>query len=283
MPARSGDQRFEKIRRLVITAIFSDDWLLQRVVLKGGNALNLVHHIGSRTSIDIDLSVPPGVVQIEEMERRLERALVERFGLAGYYLFDFDFEARGHERLAGCELRFKLIPETRRDQLGRDVEAMRREATVIAPGQLRNFRVQISLGEYCDAKAEAELDGFLLFVYTPAMIAIEKVRAICQQMPEYPHRPHPAPRARDFYDIWAIELETSLDIADPGHRWLFREVFGAKAVPLELIGRIPETREFHSADWPSVVQSVGSSLAGFDHYFDHLCGKLASLQPLWVE
>jgi len=44
-----------EIRRMTIKALFSDDFLLEQLVLKGGNALNLVHRIGNRSSLDIDL------------------------------------------------------------------------------------------------------------------------------------------------------------------------------------------------------------------------------------
>jgi predicted nucleotidyltransferase component of viral defense system len=48
---------FATIRRLVIISVFADDVLMNRLVLKGGNALSLVHRIGSRSSIDVDFSV----------------------------------------------------------------------------------------------------------------------------------------------------------------------------------------------------------------------------------
>lgn len=50
-------ERTERIKRLVVIAMFSDDELLHRFVLKGGNALDLVLKIGTRASIDIDLSM----------------------------------------------------------------------------------------------------------------------------------------------------------------------------------------------------------------------------------
>lgn len=34
----------EKIKRLAITAMFSDDELLDKLVLKGGNAMALIHN-----------------------------------------------------------------------------------------------------------------------------------------------------------------------------------------------------------------------------------------------
>ena len=48
---------FTQIRRLVVIAMFSDDVLMERLVLKGGNALELVHRLVDRGSLDIDLSM----------------------------------------------------------------------------------------------------------------------------------------------------------------------------------------------------------------------------------
>ena len=45
---------FEEIRRITIIALFSDDELIDQLVLKGGNALRLIHKISSRTSLDLD-------------------------------------------------------------------------------------------------------------------------------------------------------------------------------------------------------------------------------------
>ena len=46
-----------EIRRIAIAALFSDDVLTEYLVLKGGNALNLVYGITSRTSIDLDFAM----------------------------------------------------------------------------------------------------------------------------------------------------------------------------------------------------------------------------------
>ena len=39
------------IRTTVIKAIFSDDILMEKLVLKGGNAIDLVYNIGARSSL----------------------------------------------------------------------------------------------------------------------------------------------------------------------------------------------------------------------------------------
>jgi predicted nucleotidyltransferase component of viral defense system len=48
---------FEDIRKLTITALFSDEVLFEQLVLKGGNALSLVHGISPRDSLDLDFSM----------------------------------------------------------------------------------------------------------------------------------------------------------------------------------------------------------------------------------
>ncbi len=47
----------ERIKKLVVIAMFSDDELMERLVLKGGNALDLIHRISTRASLDLDFSM----------------------------------------------------------------------------------------------------------------------------------------------------------------------------------------------------------------------------------
>ena len=47
----------EKIKKLAVTAMFSDDDLMDQLVLKGGNAMALIHKLTSRESVDIDFSM----------------------------------------------------------------------------------------------------------------------------------------------------------------------------------------------------------------------------------
>jgi len=56
-PRNAGLQRLEEIKRLVIIAMFSDDDLMDRFVLKGGNALDLAYKVSTRASMDVDLSM----------------------------------------------------------------------------------------------------------------------------------------------------------------------------------------------------------------------------------
>lgn len=70
--------QFEDVRRLTITALCGDDELFDQLVLKGGNAMSLVHHVGSRASLDLDFSLETEFADIEETRARMERALLGR-------------------------------------------------------------------------------------------------------------------------------------------------------------------------------------------------------------
>ncbi len=141
----------------------------------------------------------------------------------------------------------------------------------------------MSKHEYCQGKVERELDSYTIYVYSPEMIVVEKLRAICQQMPEYAQRTHPTARARDFYDIWCVVTATGLKLSAAGSFHLAEHVFAAKEVPLRLLARVSEQREFHRPDWPAVVASVAGTLDEFDFYFDFVVEQVAALKPLWVE
>ncbi len=115
------------------------------------------------------------------------------------------------------------------------------------------------------------------------MIVVEKLRAICQQMPDYALRSSPSPRARDFYDIWRVMTATNLDLATPENIELARHIFAAKKVPLALLAKVNDQREFHRPDWPAVVDAVAEALNDFDFYFDFVIEQIAVLKALWIE
>ena len=94
-----------------------------------------------------------------------------------------------------------------------------------------------------------DLDSYTIYVYTPAMIALEKVRALCQQMEEYTHTGRTRhPRARDFYDIHTVVTKTDFRFGAPETVGLAKEIFAKKEVPLFLLGKIKDQREFHRSD-----------------------------------
>lgn len=60
----------QKIKKLVIIAMFSDDALMERLVLKGGNALDIIHRVSARASVDIDLSIDGDFTSEERLTLR---------------------------------------------------------------------------------------------------------------------------------------------------------------------------------------------------------------------
>ena len=82
----------ERIKRLAIVAMFSDDSLMERLVLKGGNLLDIVYRISTRASLDIDLSIDGDFESFEGMKERVERAIKRTYADDGNYHRD-DFPA----------------------------------------------------------------------------------------------------------------------------------------------------------------------------------------------
>lgn len=275
------------IRRLVIISMFSDDTLFDQLALKGGNALNIVYRFGSRSSIDVDLSLEKDFEDLEDSRDRIFRALRDRFAEAGFIVFDERFERRplqskaGEEKWDGYQVEFKLMETSRFESTKGDLEKTRREAFVVGPAEQRIFRVQISKHEYCAGKVEIQLDDYSIVVYTPAMIAIEKLRAICQQMPEYPLRGYATPRARDFFDIHSTINGGKVNLGSNENLELARHIFAAKVVDPNLLPKIETQREFHRQDWPSVELTVSGPLQNFDFYFEFVLGQVQILKPLW--
>jgi hypothetical protein len=287
---RSPSIDFSDVRRIAITAVFSDDFLFERVVLKGGNALAIVLAMGARTSLDLDFSIESDFEDLADVALRLEKALQNRFEAAGVIVFDFKFERRPSTERAGQDQRwggyvasFKLADSARHKELAGDLPALQREATLVGPGQQRVFTIDFSKYEYTKGKLATDLDHYRIFVYTPEMIAIEKLRAICQQMPEYTLNRTPCPRARDFFDIHLILTTTDVDLCSSTNLQITRDIFAAKDVPLYLLQFIEPQREFHRPDWDSVRISTKQPLQDFDFYFDFVLKEVLSLQALWNE
>jgi predicted nucleotidyltransferase component of viral defense system len=283
----SGFMDLAEIRRLVIVAMFSDDVLFGRLVLKGGNAISLVYGFGTRGSLDVDFSIDGDFDDLEDTARRIERALAGRFRTVGYVLFDYNFTPRPSvvgtkgDRWGGYRAQFKIIERDKYEKLGGDLEAARREATIIGPLNKRNFTVDLSKWEFCNGKVDKELHDYTIYVYTPVMLVLEKIRAICQQMAEYQIRSEKSARARDFYDIYVLISGAEIDLAAPEVLELAKHIFAAKDVPLNLISKLPDYREFHRPDWPSVQDTVRGELQPFDNYFEFVLLATRALEPLW--
>jgi len=275
-----------QVRRLVIIAVCSDDLLMDKLVLKGGNALALVHNIGFRASVDVDFSMEGDFDDLEDTSKRLERALIDRFDSNGFVLFDFHLKQKPlmpapDPDWGGYMVDFKLIEKLKHQKFSGDIVALRRNSFPIDAFQKRNFKVDISKNEYCVGKVLENMDDYSFYVYTPAMIVLEKIRAICQQMPDYSLRGHKKARARDFYDIYTTVSSTGLDVCSVDNLHTLREMFARKSVPLEYISRIKDQKDFHQVDWPAVRDTIKQDLKDFGIYFEFVVGLAAKLESTW--
>jgi hypothetical protein len=281
------DMDFATIRRTTIIALFSDDELAGMLALKGGNALSLVHGITNRTSVDLDFSIAQDFPDFSSAKERIFRVLKDRFDSADYVVFDEKLTPKprivGEDFKpwwGGYELLFKLIRKDRYEELLRNKpDKLRIEAMETGPGRKRVFKVDLSKYEYIVGKEEHELDNYSIYVYTPEMIVIEKLRAICQQMAEYTEPRLASARARDFFDIHEAITKRVIDLTAPANLDLLRLIFEIKRVPLSLLSLIRNTREFHRPDWYSVD---AGQIQSFDYYFDFVLAQIERLEALGV-
>jgi hypothetical protein len=178
---------------------------------------------------------------------------------------------------------FKLISLNKFTELEGNRESLRRNAIEVSPGQRRKFKIDISMHEYCAGKQRVDFEGGTIYVYSVEMIVAEKLRALCQQMDEYPLGGKTrSGRARDFFDIQQITTKRHIDYGTEDFHNLMRLVFQAKDVPLNLLTRIPDVGDFHSLDWPSGGYDGPSE--DFEYYFDFMVTIiLPKLKPLWNE
>lgn len=278
-----------RVKKLVIIALASDDDLMEELVLKGGNAIDLIHAKGkgglSRTSYDLDFSIDGDFgEEIQAIAFRIENLLIQAFAEQGYILFDYSFKQKPtviSERYAdfwgGYKIEFKIIEKTAYDRVGGNLDQIRRIALPLHPSHSPKFEVEISKYEYVERKVPMEMDGYTIYVYSPEMIVFEKLRALCQQLPEYAEiipSHSPRARARDFYDIHLIMDYYGIDPSLPDNHSMIQHIFEAKKVPLGFIQLLRANKSLHKEDWKSVMDtvSVDEDMRDFEFYFEYVLG-----------
>jgi hypothetical protein len=281
----------EKIKRLAVVSIVSNDELMEQLVLKGGNAIDLIYQISGRASIDLDFSMEGEFHkdQLEDLRKKVEGSMIEIFQQEGMAVFDVRFTERPttSNELAdfwgGYRIEFKVISYDVYSNNADNIDSLRRNATIVGPNNKRTYEIEISKFEYCLGKISKEIDGYTVYVYTTEMLVLEKIRSICQQVPEYKNivKTHnPVARARDFFDIYILMENFPVDLNEERIKNLLKAIFTAKKVPLSYINKVSDQREFHRADFNSVEDTVksGVELREFDFYFDYVMDRLQSIK-----
>lgn len=283
-------QKIAIIKRLAIIALFSDDELMDSIVLKGGNAIDLLQkdtpNSFVRASYDLDFSITNGDFQNNDVSERIRKALSQTFTENGYTMFDYRFGEKPKEPnlelpefWGGYKVEFKVLESSRYEELSGNIDKQRRNAISLNPDQSPKFIIEFSKHEHTGKKQEIRVDGHVVYVYTPEMIVFEKVRAICQQLPMYKAIVpsfSPRARARDFYDIKLLIEKYDIDISSPENVDLLSCIFQAKGVPLSYIKEIQNFKSIHKDNWESVLATIGTKEVGdFDQYFDFLTNLLS--------
>jgi len=283
---------YDRIKIVAIKALFSDDYLLRKLVIKGGNAIELIHNIKSRSSIDVDISIENEFSDFKKVKKIITKNIKEEFLKEGFEVFDISFyevppviSENMKSFWGGYKLEFKIINKADYEKYKEDIEILRRNAQIIEDPNRRKFVVDFSKFEYCKNKEEAEIEGLTIFVYPIELIIIEKLRAICQQMPEYRKivRSHSGTgRAKDFFDIYTLCSNHNINFPDKD---IIKEVFSAKKVPLRLLGEINKYYDIHYQDYVNLEETVKNKkkLKRFKFYFNYVVNLCDKLKSLWVE
>jgi predicted nucleotidyltransferase component of viral defense system len=276
---------FRQIKHLSIIALFSDNDLLDKLVLKGGTALEF-YDIDHRFSLDLDFSIDNEFEQdLGTFRDKIANLLNDSFKEAGYIVFDVKLRERPQrvssdmlDFWGGYLIEFKVIEVVKYFKLSDNIDSLRRNATVIGPKNKRTFRIEISKYEYCEQKQVNELSGYTFYIYPPSMLICEKLRAICQQTLEYGQivrSSSQTARARDFYDIYLLMERYQINLISDENIDLLKKIFDAKRVPLSFIAKIQDYRGFHRQDFLAVRGTVGANiyLHNFDFYFDYILNQ----------
>ncbi len=236
--------------------------------------------------MDIDFSIEDDFTESDynRINSTLSALLNVEFQKENLVVFDIKFIEKPKTNKVkiwkGYNIEFKVAHEER--WFEDDIEKTRREAIKIL-GQSTKFSIDISSFEYISSAKKHDLDGTVLLVYTPEMIVIEKLRALCQSIPEYQDivpTANKKGRARDFYDIWNICNQFSIDISSSENQELIKEIFKAKRVPVSFLNLIEEYKDLQRENWKSVEDTLGSDNEGFDFYFDYVMKLVDEIKNL---
>jgi predicted nucleotidyltransferase component of viral defense system len=291
----------ERIKKITLKALVSDDYLLENLTFKGGNALNMFHDIKQRASRDIDFSIEEDFSEsFEDVKERVKRVLEATFfeEEEKYVVIDFHFENAPEEVSptlkdfwGGYNIDFKIIDLKSYEENKNSRDSLNRRAVPVSKNGSTRIEIDISKFEYVGEKERHEIDGLIIYVYAPVTILFEKVRAICQQTIEYDQivkrtRNNPTGRARDFYDINSItEKNPGIDIYSERNQELIQNVFSAKKVPIDYIRLIRGYKELHEENFKSVKGTIGTGtqVESFNFYFDRVVDRLEKLLDVIVK
>lgn len=266
--------RVDEVITRAIVALYATPRLASMLFLKGGSAMRLFDHLESRLSIDADFSVIGKVSDKEKFFNDIEVSLRTGFESSKYEVIDFrsvrkpnTLRSNYPDWWGGLSCEFKLVS---RDHMNKTLEVKRRHALIPEGSNSSIVTLDVSEHEYCGKTRSKLIRGVRILGYSRELMVLEKLRAICQQHPDYQYRLSKN-RSRDFYDIYELTKDAGDDFAG-GCLVHLIHVFEAKAVPLELLAVfwddifIDEQRR----GFDQVRDTVSGVVQSFDVYVEHV-------------
>ncbi len=275
--------KIEEVITQTILAIFSTPSPSENLFLKGGSAMWLFDNLTSRLSIDADFSVHTDINNESKFFKDLKSSVRARFRRKRFDIIDFEWNRKPKKIRAkypdwwgGWLCEFKLVSFQHR---GKVIETKRRNALIPDGANSSKVTVEISKHEYCGKKRTKTIQGIKIFGYSRELLVLEKIRAICQQHPDYAYRSSKN-RARDFYDIYELTANTD-DCFISRCSSQIEKVFRAKEVPLKILASLWEVDfiDEQRRGFDAVKDSVIGEIHNFDVYVEHLRFFVKDIYP----
>lgn len=280
----------DQIRDTILKAIFSEEGLVDVLVLKGGNALRY-HGVTNRQSQDLDFSIKEEIRFTKEKEgKMLEEAIEEAFDRKGYIVNSFEFKDKPKKRKdtlppfwGGYSITFTLLDKHKYQEKvaekilnNENLKDLNKYAEPIADNDTKTIEIDLSFDEYTEHKVTKNLDGTTIYLYSPLMIVYEKVRASCQQLDEYPLTSSKI-RARDLYDIYTTLTNNKFidlreEVFNPENFPVLEKIFNLKDVPLELMTKLGSKKDELEYDYEDNVRPQipgNEDSVHFDYLFSY--------------
>lgn len=275
--------RIDEVLTETIIAIYSDPAPSIKLLLKGGSAIRLFDNLTSRLSVDADFSISDVLTKEDAFFKAIQSKIVQRFERHNFDIIDFNWNPKPRRRKdqptwwGGWRIEFKIVSDAHREK---SLATQRRNALIPEGASSSKITVEISEHEYFKKGRTKTIGGVKIHGYTRELIVLEKIRAICQQHPDYKIRRHSANRARDFYDIYELTKDVDDDFAHrcSGH---IENVFKAKEVPLHILSALWEEDFIDSQrqGFDQVRDTVRGTTYDFDVYVENLRFLVKEIYP----
>lgn len=275
--------KIDEVIKETIIAIYREPEPSVKLFLKGGSAMRLFDNLTSRLSIDVDFSIDEAIDDESNFFNAMKSKIGKRFRELKFDTIDFKWIKKPKIKSkdkpdwwGGWTFEFKIVSYTHR---GKSIEVKRRNALIPEGANSSKIEVEISEHEYCKNGRTKNINGVNIFGYSRELIVLEKIRAICQQHPDYKFKLS-TNRARDFYDIYELTVDVDDDFA---HRCsgFIENVFRAKGVPVGILRSLWEDDfiDRQRRGFDQVKDTVQGKVYEFDFYVENLRFLVNDIYP----